>query len=209
MQNIDYSKKLKKKSKPSHQTEFYKTTSSDAKSSYVGGLFNVTSNPSGSFLYLFVGALLFFTSGLVIGLKINQNEQLFSNNEMKTNTLKNYGEREFVENSENNKNYDKYPTRSDFLKKNSFPDDLIYPPKQDQVNYIVQVGSFNQNDANMIGKKLIEELDEMQGRLFKTSTGKLYLGYFYSYEQAKVALKKIKGIKNLRFEDASIKKIRF
>ncbi|MCB1190791.1 MAG: SPOR domain-containing protein [Leptospiraceae bacterium] len=214
MQNIDYSRRLKKKSKNQPANEYLKAGSNDFKNSYLGNILNVSNNPSGSFLYLFVGALLFFTSGLVIGLKINQNEKLFTSNEINTNTLNNLGNIPSNTVTQSNQNLqikglENSQGKNEYFKKPSFPNDLMFPPKQDQVNYIVQIGSFSQEEANKWGKELIKDWQELQGRLFRTSTGKLYLGYFYSYKEAKETLKKIKSFQNGVFEDAAVKKISF
>ena len=60
-----------------------------------------------------------------------------------------------------------------------------------------------------MGASLIKDQQEFQGRLFRTSTGKLYLGYYYSVKDAKMVLKQIKKIPRWSFEEASIKNIQF
>ncbi|HMV45969.1 MAG TPA: hypothetical protein PKD50_25840, partial [Leptospiraceae bacterium] len=78
MQNVDYSRKLRRDDKRSHSTE-PRIPLKTSKSSNNGSILNLlnSSHQPLSFLYLFIGAILFFTSGLVIGMKIDQKESYF------------------------------------------------------------------------------------------------------------------------------------
>ncbi|HMV42413.1 MAG TPA: SPOR domain-containing protein, partial [Leptospiraceae bacterium] len=87
--------------------------------------------------------------------------------------------------------------------------DLKFPPKLNQVNYIIQIGTFSREEANKWGASLIKDQQDFQGRLFRTSTGKLYLGYYYNIKDAKLVLKQVKKFRGGVFEEASIKNIQF
>lgn len=222
MQNIDYSRKLKP----------YKTGSQEpkpSKNSYKKkeSIFNLFQQNSGgiSFLYLLIGASLLFTSGLVIGTRIEQKETEISENDR---TIKNVGKSSIEEtNSEEeitpSKKKDGTENKAEFTDsfsvdqntqkstKSNFPisKDLKYPPKLNQVNYILQLGTFSKDEANKWASILIKEKQEFQGRFFRTGSGKLYLGYYYSLKDANLSLKSLKKLKDGAFEEASLKKVEF
>jgi hypothetical protein len=239
MQNFDYSKKYKRAIKaPQHTklTESKETPTlqnrpilpkkSPATTTPFFQMLTQQSAQPLSFVYLFIGAVLFFTSGLILGLKIDQKETHFASNEY--NSFKNIDTQEvssssnkgnsaetFEENSEssyNDDSEDSFNTK-DSIKKSSglsfIPKNLQFPPKLNQVNYIIQLGSFTREEATRLGAALIRERQEFQGRIFRTTTGKLYLGYYYDLNEAKATLKKVRKLQKGSFSDASIKNIQF
>ncbi|GBF50788.1 hypothetical protein LPTSP4_23150 [Leptospira ryugenii] len=85
---------------------------------------------------------------------------------------------------------------------------LKFPPKNDQINYMVQIGNFSPEEAGKLGKQLMQADPSLQGRIFRTSTGKLYAGYFYRMEDAREALDRIS--RQIPYSgDAMVKTIRF
>jgi nitrous oxidase accessory protein NosD len=71
------------------------------------------------------------------------------------------------------------------------------------------MGTYSKEDASKLASSLIREKQEFQGRIFRTTTGKLYAGYFYNFKDAKIMLKKLKKFQDGTFSDASIKNIQF
>lgn len=177
-------------------------------------------------LYLFVGAALFFTSGLIIGMRIDHQESSFSAGQTEVNSFKNVSsaapqngtgqtETENPSDSDFNAETQAQPSKEEVrsVSKNqnaAVPKNIQFPPKENQVNYIIQLGSFNKEEAVHYAASLIKERQEFQGRIFRgTSTGKLFLGYFYDENEAKNALKRVKKFRNGIFAEASIKNIQF
>ena len=226
MQNVDYSRKLKRDDRRTHSSEPKIPLGKSSRSSGNGSILNIlnSNHQPLSFLYLFIGAILFFTSGLVIGMKIDQKESYFMGNE--SNTFRNVNPSENAlsvetpdqttarENKSENSDSDGFTSEvaTNKVTKTALPTihkDLKFPPKLNQVNYIIQIGTFSREEANKWGASLIKDQQEFQGRLFRTSSGKLYLGYYYSVKDAKVVLKQIKKFRGGVFEEASIKNIQF
>ncbi len=221
MQNIDYSRKLK----PYRSSSEPKPTKSQYKKKQ--SIFNLFQQNSGgiSFLYLLIGASLLFTSGLVIGMRIDQKENQFSENE--NQSIRNLGKLSPEESGEEEitapKKKDGTENKAEFTDsfsidqntqkstKSNFPisKDLKYPPKLNQVNYIIQLGTFSKDEANKWASILIKEKQEYQGRFFRTSSGKLYLGYYYTLKDANLSLKSLKKLKDGAFEESSLKKVEF
>lgn len=228
MQNVDYSRKLKRDDRRFNSSEPKISLGKASKNLGTGTILNIlnSNHQPLSFLYLFIGAILFFTSGLVIGMKIDQKESYFTGNE--SNTFRNVNssentlsvESEGAENALHSENKAelsdddgfKSEVKTNKVTKTALPTihkDLKFPPKLNQVNYIIQIGTFSREEANKWGASLIKDQQEFQGRLFRTSTGKLYLGYYYSVKDAKFVLRKIKKFRGGVFEEASIKNIQF
>ncbi|MCX8000574.1 MAG: SPOR domain-containing protein, partial [Leptospiraceae bacterium] len=164
--------------------------------------------PTISLWYVLLIGVFLFTSGLFLGMKISQKESSFASSEVQS--FRNISETEA--NSER--------TRADIIEPeptnerensiiSSVPKNLQFPPKLNQVNYIIQLGNFSIEDANKYAASLIHERQEFQGRVFRTSTGKLYLGFYYDLKEAKSVLKKIKKFQGGIFQDAEIKNIQF
>jgi hypothetical protein len=220
MQNVDYSRRLKSRAKTGGVAREKIVIHDSKPRASILDFLRARQQPV-SFLYLCVGAALFFTSGLFVGMKMDQKESYFNNNEM--NTFSNLGnERESDESIprhtlppqsnraelEENANHQPENTHQPAVANNG-TQSLKFPPKPGQLNYIIQIGSFKKEEAARWGASLLKDKQELQGRIFRTSTGKLYLGYFYQESEAKAALKKVKKFHNGIFEEASIKKIQF
>lgn len=50
--------------------------------------------------------------------------------------------------------------------------------------------------------------NEFKGRIFRSSKGELYLGYFYSEEEAKEALEKIQPLNDPLFHSAKVRALK-
>ncbi|TGN21012.1 hypothetical protein [Leptospira idonii] len=206
MQNIDYSRRLRGSTGLTSGMQEPHTYTSYANPSLGGG----ESSKSKSAFVLLIGAILLFTSGMVVGIQLNQKEKGFQSNGEKsfsnvgkstTQLSKNEGlsSKDAVEKEEERgTSYD-----------SPFPSSLKFPPKNDQINYMVQVGDFSPEEAVQIGKQLMTKEPSLQGRIFRTSTGKLYAGYFYRMEDAKEALDKITSSVPGVSSEATVKTIRF
>ncbi|MBP7280001.1 MAG: SPOR domain-containing protein [Leptospiraceae bacterium] len=226
MQNVDYSRKLKKDDRRLHSTEPKISLGKNSRSAGSGSILNLlnSNHQPLSFLYLFIGAILFFTSGLVIGMKIDQKESYFLGNE--SNTFRNVNSSDTALSVETPEQTNAREGKAELSDEDGFTNevstkkstktalptihkDLKFPPKLNQTNYIIQIGTFSREEANKWGASLIKDQQEFQGRLFRTSTGKLYLGYYYNVKDAKLVLKQIKKFRGGVFEEASIKNIQF
>ncbi|MCE9500126.1 MAG: hypothetical protein K8R21_06470 [Leptospira sp.] len=221
MQNIDYSRRLRQSGQNYATNHSRPSQSSSEDSIFFQKFASAQSVGKSSFLYLFIGAVLLFTSGLVIGLKIDQKENTFANNE--THSFRN------VNNAADDKIKSKQETKESGIsieepQKNteivkpqktikkvpqSVQSGLKFPPKPDKMNYLVQLGTSNPNEAIKFGKTLVSDKPELAGRLFKTSTGKLYLGYFYTSEEAKKTLSILRSKYGKTLDSASIKQVQF
>ncbi len=195
MQNIDYSRRLR--GSYSHQPgqeplEF---------GSYHPHTNQKESTKPRSAFVLLIGAILLFTSGMVVGIQLNQKEKGFESNQEKS--FSNLGKTSRIQAPETNPEAQATQSSS-----SPFPTTLKFPPKNDQINYMVQIGNFSPEEAVQIGKHLMTSEPSLQGRIFRTSTGKLYAGYFYRMEDARDALDKI-STKIPNAADAMVKTIRF
>jgi hypothetical protein len=214
MQNIDYSRRLRGKSPSPGEAQSYQP----AYTSYS----RESSKPKSAFILL-IGAILLFTSGMVVGIQLNQKENKFQ--EQGEKSFANLGKSRLA--TETLEKESKYgasvseesslssPTReSNSISGNNqgasspFPATLKYPPKNDQINYMVQIGDFTPEDAISFGKSLLDRDPSLKGRIFRTSTGKLFAGYYYRMDEAKETLEKLKEMfPNL--SEAQVKTIRF
>lgn len=210
MQNVDFSKKKTKPSGLKPQTKSNPRIEKPKVESKTGGsLFDLLQQRNSSIpgMYLLLGSILLFTAGFILGMKTSQNETLFSNNQ--SLAFKNINpdieqDQPPLKSVESDSTQDKEDT-----KQTPLPYNLQYPPKPNQMNYIIQLGSFTKEEATKQGASLIREKQEFQGRIFRTTTGKLYVGFFYSKKDAKVMLNKVKKFQDGIFSDASIKNIEF
>jgi hypothetical protein len=209
MQNIDYSRRLRGSSgysqTPSEPNEFG--------SYHSHSLLKESAKPKSAFVLL-IGAILLFTSGMVVGIQLNQKEKGFQSNQEKS--FSNIGKNNRIaepklDSTESNPEDQNSGSSSSFpssRESSPFPTTLKFPPKNDQINYMVQIGNFPPEEAVQIGKQLMLSEPSLQGRIFRTSTGKLYAGYFYRMEDARDALDKI-TTKLPHVSDAMVKTIRF
>lgn len=195
MQNIDYSRRLRGSYGPQPSQEPLEFGSYHSHSSQ-----KESTKPRSAFVLL-IGAILLFTSGMVVGIQLNQKEKGFESNQEKS--FSNLGKTSRTQTSETNP--EEQPNQNS---PSPFPTTLKFPPKNDQINYMVQIGNFSPEEAVQIGKQLMTSEPSLQGRIFRTSTGKLYAGYFYRMEDARDALDKISA-KIPNAADAMVKTIRF
>jgi len=211
MQNIDYSRRLRGNSGYSpNPSESFES------GNYQSPVFDRTNQKPKSAFILLIGAILLFTSGMVVGIQLNQKEKAFETNQ--ENSFSNLGKTSRLgsqkfepqnspleSSNAQTTNNSGYSASSDA---SPFPSTLKFPPKSDQINYMVQIGNFSPEEAVQVGKQLIQTEPSLQGRIFRTSAGKLYAGYFYRMEDAREALDKI-ATKLPNAGDAMVKTIRF
>ncbi|MDX1960162.1 MAG: SPOR domain-containing protein [Leptospiraceae bacterium] len=215
MQNIDYAKKIKHKQRLERQEPIPYSRPRPEKSSAIKEFLS-TQNREIPLFHLFLGGVLFFTSGLFVGQKLERKEASFEMNEVKSFSNaapteakeKQVSETEnkegdFEESSANSKEKPIKPSHA------SLPKEFQYPPKSNQINYIIQLGNFSKEDAMKLAASLLKEKQEFQGRIFRTSTGKLYLGYYYDEKEARLVLKKVRKFQNGVFAEAGLKNIQF
>ncbi|MBL0955015.1 hypothetical protein EHQ75_11530 [Leptospira levettii] len=202
MQNIDYSRKLR--SGRPYEGEIPNHTPFPTPS-----YSQVSAKPKSAFILL-IGGILLFTSGMVVGIQLGQKESKFKENaetsfsnvgtKSQSSTIPSPSQREIEETNDTQKSASE--------QNGPFPATLKFPPKNDQINYMVQIGDFSPEEAVSIGKQLIESQPNLRGRIFRTSTGKLFAGYFYRLEDAKETLDIVKG-KLPQLTGAEVKTIRF
>lgn len=221
MQNTDYAKKFRKKkifqqasevgSSSFSKSENYSRERRNAKAYHLtsANLPKFEFAPSISLWYVLVIGVFLFTSGLFVGMRISQKESAFASGEVQS----------FKNVSENSESSPLEKTRAEISETfpeseenpllSSFPKNLQFPPKLNQTNYMIQLGTFSPEEANKYAASLIHERQEFQGRVFRTSTGKLYLGFYYDLKEAKNVLKKIKKFQGGIFQEAEIKNVQF
>ncbi len=223
MQNIDYAKKFRKK-KLFHQqhTETPNQTISRSGNFYrekkYSQLYTQKTKevpkfdftPTISFWYFLLIGVFLFTSGMFVGMKISQKEADFASGEIQS--FKNISEDTETSFPEKTRAEISEPLSSESEENkffSSIPKNLQFPPKLNQTNYMIQLGTFTPEDANKYAASLIHEKQEFQGRVFRTSTGKLYLGFYYDLKEAKNVLKKVKKFQGGIFQEAEIKNVQF
>lgn len=205
MQNIDYSRRLRGKTPFDGDTQYQSPQIPS---------FRERSGPKSPFILL-IGAILLFTSGMVVGIQLTQKENKFQ--EQGEKSFSNLGKKSILPARETQ---EEPSSPSSFLTENkpsdpslsqgstTFPSTLKFPPKNDQINYMVLIGDFSPEEALNFGKTLLEREPSLKGRIFRTSTGKLFAGYFYRMDDAKETLGKIQdSFPNL--QEAQVKTIRF
>lgn len=170
---------------------------------------------------LFIGGILLFTGGMVVGLNLNQSESKFQNNQSAV-SLQNTSEKPKVlpkSDSEEGVNIESKildepefsaPEQTSSTNNPSFyPKNLKYPPKMDQINYLIEIGAYEPVESSRVGKMVTKDLPELQGKIFRTSMGKLFAGYFYSHNEAKQVLEHLRTYEKDDFTSAEIKTVRF
>ncbi|EMF43505.1 hypothetical protein LEP1GSC067_1270 [Leptospira interrogans serovar Lora str. TE 1992] len=85
---------------------------------------------------------------------------------------------------------------------------ILYPPQAGETNYLVVVGTSDSLQAVGLGKRILMARNEFKGRIFRSSKGELYLGYFYSEEEAKEALEKIQPLNDPLFHSAKVRALK-
>ncbi|MBM9591141.1 hypothetical protein JWG41_11830 [Leptospira sp. 201903075] len=203
MQNIDYSRKLRSGRPLEGEVPSY----SPPTHSYLGN----TAKPKSAFILL-IGGILLFTSGMVVGIQLGQKETKFKENS--ETSFSNVGSHKLPapklteSNQEGSNQEESRANEQESSSGSPFPATLKFPPKNDQINYMVQIGDFTPEEAVSVGKQLIDTHPNLRGRIFRTSTGKLFAGYFYRLDDAKETLEAVKT-KLPSLTDAQVKTIRF
>ncbi|MCW7482733.1 hypothetical protein [Leptospira kanakyensis] len=203
MQNIDYSRKLRSGRPFEGEVPSYSPQTQVS--------FGSTQKPKSAFILL-VGGILLFTSGMVVGIQLGQKETKFKENS--ETSFSNVGSHKLpspklTESKEDGGNQEETSSGgTDSPSGSPFPATLKFPPKNDQINYMVQIGDFTPEEAVAVGKQLIDTNPSLRGRIFRTSTGKLFAGYFYRLDDAKETLEAVKS-KLPSLTDAQVKTIRF
>ncbi|EMG21500.1 hypothetical protein LEP1GSC150_4782 [Leptospira interrogans serovar Copenhageni str. LT2050] len=85
---------------------------------------------------------------------------------------------------------------------------ILYPPQAGETNYLVVVGTSDSLQAVGLGRRILMARNEFKGRIFRSSKGELYLGYFYSEEEAKEALEKIQPLNDPLFHSAKVRALK-
>ena len=145
---------------------------------------------------LFTGAIFIFTAGIFVGMGIEKRENQYQG---KTVSFRNFG-------NENQKSDNKLSKQEN---KPGFDAGIQYPPREGQVNYVILVGDYNAAKAGAVGKDIIHKMSGMQGRIFKTSSGKLYIGYYYKKNEAEAALKDLTSAGLRDITSPELKSLRF
>jgi hypothetical protein len=216
MQNVDFSKrkpKIPQNSRATPQTTYPKIEVRSLKDPKNKSLFDILQQKNQSIpgIYILVGGILLFTAGFILGMKTDQKESLFSSNEAASfRNINSEVEQEVPTSKTDDSDLDQGGSDRDEPKTTPvIPKNIQYPPKPNQINYIIQMGTFSKEDASKLASSLIREKQEFQGKIFRTTTGKLYAGYFYNFKDAKIMLKKLKKFQDGTFSEASIKNIQF
>ncbi|EPG74459.1 hypothetical protein LEP1GSC058_3593 [Leptospira fainei serovar Hurstbridge str. BUT 6] len=223
MQNIDYSRRLKQTgirggaanrpldSQPTVQTIQH----------IRGSTSPIRSFPSSRSLFLvLIGAISLFTAGVVVGLRLDQKEQAFAQNEAQsfynTGKLSRKNPPETIEQRENS---DQPESKSDSVQKqenkvserteekpSSGSNGLKFPARSDRENYFISIPTSDSLEAMEVGKKLLRAKPEFQGRIFRSGQGELFIGYFYGKAEATQALDSIRPLNDPIFHGSQIHK---
>ncbi|MGJ4745502.1 hypothetical protein ACQV5M_03995 [Leptospira sp. SA-E8] len=218
MQNIDYSRRLRQsgtRGSSPRQGESFPTVQTIQH--VRGGNSPIRSFPSSRSIFLvLVGAISLFTGGVVVGLRLDQKEQAFAQNETQSfyNTGKTVRTEQSVEERENSssENLSSNTTESSAETSSSSSNrnpGLKFPARSDKENYFLSIPTEDSVEAMEIGKKLLRAKPEFQGRFFRSKDGELFLGYFYGKEEATKALESIRPLNDPIFHKTSIHKLQF
>ncbi|EMO61636.1 hypothetical protein LEP1GSC133_0537 [Leptospira borgpetersenii serovar Pomona str. 200901868] len=224
MQNIDYSRRLRQstvRTPVRENADFNRTIQTVQHDKKSGSPIQIFSSTRSAFILL-LGSVSLFTAGLVVGLKLDQKEETFARNELQTFRNVPTGERknengglrslffpaketeESLKNQESllrlNPKEDSFGTSGDSK--------ILYPPRLGETNYLVVIATSDSLQAVELGKRLLMAKNEFKGRIFRSSKGELYLGYFYSEEKAQEALEKIQPLNNPAFHSAKIRSLK-
>lgn len=212
MQNVDFSRKKPKITglKPPPKTNPRVDTKPIRESKTGGSLFDLLQQRNQSIpgLYILLGGILLFTAGFIAGMKVNQNETAFNNQSLAFRNVNSEIDQD-IPPLKNEDNESSPADKEENKQPGTIPYNIQYPPRSNQTNFIIQLGTYSKEEATKLGASLIREKQEFQGRIFRTTTGKLYAGFFYNQKDAKNMLKKIKKFQDGTFSDASIKTIQF
>ncbi|PJZ27323.1 hypothetical protein CH352_09605 [Leptospira hartskeerlii] len=214
MQNIDYSRRLRQsgtRGSSPRQGESFPTVQTIQH--VRGGNSPIRSFPSSRSIFLvLVGAISLFTGGVVVGLRLDQKEQAFAQNETQSfyNAGKSVRTEQSVEERENSSSETVSSTTIENSPSNSNRNPgLKFPARSDKENYFLSIPTEDSVEAMEIGKKLLRAKPEFQGRFFRSKDGELFLGYFYGKEEATKALDSIRPLNDPIFHKTSIHKLQF
>ncbi|TQE77794.1 hypothetical protein [Leptospira noguchii] len=221
MQNIDYSRRLKQstvRTPVRENTDFSRTIQTVQHHKKSGSPIQIFSSTRSAFVLL-LGSISLFTAGIVVGLKLDQKEESFAQNELQT--LRNVPSHEkkneirslFFSNQKNENSLKNQESLSKLNPKENFSGvngdfKILYPPQTGETNYLVVVSTSDSLQAVELGKRILMVRNEFKGRIFRSSKGELYLGYFYSEEEAKEALEKIQPLNDPLFHSAKIRTLK-
>ncbi|RHX87959.1 hypothetical protein [Leptospira stimsonii] len=223
MQNIDYSRRLKQSSirTPVREpADFDRTIQMVQHNKKSGSPIQIFSSTRSVFILL-LGSISLFTAGLVVGLKLDQKEETFAQNELQT--FRNVSSQEkknesggikslFSSSETDSTDTLKNPESLSQMKKqestSTNDSKILFPPQAGETNYLVVIGTSDSLKAVELGKRLLMARNEFKGRIFRSSKGELYLGYFYSEEEAKEALEKIQPLNDPAFHSAKVRSIK-
>ncbi|MDV6236133.1 hypothetical protein CH379_010920 [Leptospira ellisii] len=222
MQNIDYSRRLKQSSirTPVRETtDFDRTIQTVQHGKKSGSPIQIFSSTRSVFVLL-LGSISLFTAGLVVGLKLDQKEETFAQNELQTfrnvssqeKKNSNGGFRSLFSSSESDpaeslKNPEILTQPKKQETAGAQDSKILYPPQTGEKNYLVVIGTSDSLKAVELGKRLLMARNEFRGRIFRSSKGELFLGYFYSEEEAKDALEKVQPLNDPAFHSAKIRSL--
>ncbi|TGL80006.1 hypothetical protein [Leptospira yasudae] len=226
MQNIDYSRRLKQSSIRTpvrENSDFDRTIQTVQHSKKSGSPIQIFSSTRSAFVLL-LGSISLFTAGLVVGLKLDQKEETFAQNELQTfrnvssqerknsngglrSLFSSSNEPESVESLKNPESLSKLNPKEN-SSGNGNEAKLLYPPQTGETNYLVVIATEDSLQAVELGKRLLMARNEFKGRIFRSSKGELYLGYFYSEEEAKEALEKVQPLNDPAFHSAKVRSLK-
>ncbi|PJZ78309.1 hypothetical protein [Leptospira neocaledonica] len=219
MQNIDYSRRLRQSGTRGPAPRQGESSPTVQTIQHVrGGNSPIRSFPSSRSIFLvLVGAISLFTGGVVVGLRLDQKEQAFAQNETQSfyNAGKNVRTEQSVEERENssseavNSNTTERSAETSSSQNTNRNSGLKYPARSDKENYFLSIPTEDSVEAMEIGKKLLRAKPEFQGRFFRSKDGELFLGYFYGKEEANKALESIRPLNDPIFHKTSIHKLQF
>ncbi len=146
---------------------------------------------------------MLFTGGVVVGTYLNQTEKQFQTEKQNPQEIS-------LANVSSSRETPPVARDSSIRDSGAFyPPGLKYPPKMDQINYLIEIGAYEPEESILIGKLILKEAPEFQGRIFRTSSGKLFAGYYSRKEEAEKALEKIRSFEKDDFTNAELKTVRF
>ncbi|ABJ77199.1 hypothetical protein [Leptospira borgpetersenii] len=224
MQNIDYSRRLRQstvRTPVRENADFNRTIQTVQHDKKSGSPIQIFSSTRSAFILL-LGSVSLFTAGLVVGLKLDQKEETFARNELQTFRNVPTGERknengglrslffpakETEESLKNQESLLRLNPKED-SSGTSGDSKILYPPRLGETNYLVVIATSDSLQAVELGKRLLMAKNEFKGRIFRSSKGELYLGYFYSEEKAQEALEKIQPLNNPAFHSAKIRSLK-
>ena len=173
MQNYDYARKLNnRKSGVVVERKKRNIIDSIISKGYQGDF-------SSSIFTILVGSICIFTAGLIIGLQLNEQERV-ENNELLS-----------LRNVSNTRQADTSSIRNN----RSSSSNLLSPPRKGQKNYLIR--AYNDTDEEFLislGQEILDREPSLANRIFRTSSGDLYVGYLYSESEVKRWLNRIKKI---------------